>query len=191
MIVTLSGVTGIGKSFYKNVILNELNFNNMVIVTTREKRNGEINGIDKIFVNDEEFKKLKTQGKIKADFEFLGYKYAYRIEDMQSNLNKVTEVHYSTISNFKKNAIDDVFSIYIIPDNYERAKEELKKRKLPKEVEIKRLKEIDEHINEYSNNEALRKEFNCVFINKYDEKSKNDLINIVKKCIKQKGLIKV
>ena len=43
MIVTLSGVTGTGKSFFKNVISQELNFKNLVIVTTRNKRTGEIN----------------------------------------------------------------------------------------------------------------------------------------------------
>ena len=47
MIVTLSGVTGTGKSFFKNVISQELNFKNLVIVTTRNKRTGEINGVDK------------------------------------------------------------------------------------------------------------------------------------------------
>ena len=48
MIVTLSGVTGTGKSFFKNTISEELCFKNLVIVTTREKRIGEVNGIDKV-----------------------------------------------------------------------------------------------------------------------------------------------
>ena len=61
MIVTLSGVTGTGKSFFKNVISKELNFENLVIVTTREKRVGEINGIDKEFVSEEEFTKLRRE----------------------------------------------------------------------------------------------------------------------------------
>ena len=44
MIVILSGVTGVGKSFFKNVIVDELEFKNMVIVTTRAKRKNEIDG---------------------------------------------------------------------------------------------------------------------------------------------------
>ena len=70
MIVTLSGVTGTGKSFFKNVISQELGFENLVIVTTRAKRKGEIDGIDKRFVNEEEFEKLKKENKIVVDFEF-------------------------------------------------------------------------------------------------------------------------
>ena len=114
MIVTLSGVTGTGKSFFKNTISEELCFKNIVIVTTREKRIGEVNGI--------------------VDFEFLGSKYAYRKADIDSNVNQVTEVHYSTIYEFKKNA-KNVFSIYMIPKDLERAKQELRKRNLSKETE--------------------------------------------------------
>ena len=112
MIVTLSGVTGTGKSFFKNVISQELGFENLVIVTTRAKRKGEIDGIDKRFVNEEEFEKLKKENKIVVDFEFLGAQYAYMKNELESDKNQVTEVHYNTIYDFKKYA-KDVFSIYM------------------------------------------------------------------------------
>ena len=184
MIVTLSGVTGTGKSFFKNVISQELNFKNLVIVTTREKRNGEINGIDKEFVSEEEFAKLKKENEIAVDFEFLGSKYAYRKSDLDSDINQVTEVHYSTIYEFKKNA-KNVFAIYMIPKDLKRAKQELQKRNLSKEVEQKRLKEIDEQITEYKKNKNLQKQFDYVFVNDYSEKAKNDLLKIIKRRSEQ------
>ena len=184
MIVTLSGVTGTGKSFFKNVISQELNFKNLVIVTTREKRNGEINGIDKEFVSEEEFAKLKKENKIVVDFEFLGSKYAYKKSDLDSDINQVTEVHYSTIYEFKKNA-KNVFAIYMIPKDLKRAKQELQKRNLSKEVEQKRLKEIDEQIKEYKKNKNLQKQFDDVFVNDYSEKAKNDLLKIIKRRSEQ------
>ena len=150
MIVTLSGVTGVGKSFFKNFIVEELGFKNLVITTTRKKRNNEIDGIDKNFLSDEEFEHLKKEGKIAVDFEFLGNKYAYNIDDLQSSQNQVTEVHYSTIYEFKKNA-KDVFAVYIVPSDLREAKRQLKKRKLPPEVEKSRLNEIDEHIKKIKN----------------------------------------
>ena len=184
MIVTLSGVTETGKSFFKNVISQELNFKNLVIVTTREKRNGEINGIDKEFVSEEKFAKLKKENKIAVDFEFLGSKYAYRKSDLDSDINQVTEVHYSTIYEFKKNA-KNVFAIYMIPKDLKRAKQELQKRNLSKEVEQKRLKEIDEQIKEYKKNKNLQKQFDYVFVNDYSEKAKNDLLKIIKRRSEQ------
>ena len=179
MIVTLSGITGTGKSFFKDAIAKELGFKNLVIVTTRKQRNGEINGIDKEFVNNEEFDKMVEENQVTANFEFLGAKYGYRKELLESDENQVTEVHYSTIYDIKKHA-PNIFSIYIKPNDVERAKKELKNRKLPKDVEEARLNEIDEHILEYSKNSDLRKQFDCEFVNDYTESAKNKLIDIIK-----------
>ena len=95
MIVTLSGVTGTGKSFFKNTISEELCFKNLVIVTTREKRIGEVNGIDKEFVSEEEFEKLKKEKQIVVDFEFLGSKYAYRKADLDENIYSVHTLRHT------------------------------------------------------------------------------------------------
>ena len=179
MLITLSGVTGTGKSFFKDAISKELNLRNLTIVTTRQKRKNEVNGIDKEFVDDIKFEKLKSEKEIVVDFEFLGAKYAYRKNNLLLDENQVTEVHYSTIYEFKKNA-KNVFSVYMIPKDFERAKQELKKRNLSKEVEQKRLQEIDEHIKEYSNNKKLQEQFDYVFVNDYTEESKNKLIQVIK-----------
>ena len=72
MIITLSGITGTGKSFFKNVIVKELGVKNLIIVTTRAKRKNEIKGIDKEFVTDEQFEELKIKNEILVDFKFLG-----------------------------------------------------------------------------------------------------------------------
>ena len=185
MIVTLSGVTGIGKSFFKNLIIRELGFKNMVINTTREKRFNEINNIDKNFLSNEEFDNLKKQNKIAVDFEFLGNKYAYNVSDLQSDTNQVTEVHYSTIYEFKKNA-KDVFSVYILPKDLEIAKTALYKRKLSPEVEKARLKEIDEHIKEFSQNKGLQSQFDYIFTNNYDKKSKQELLNAIREKLNRR-----
>ena len=113
----------------------------------------------------------------------MGAKYAYRKNNLLLDENQVTEVHYSTIYEFKKNA-KNVFAIYMIPDDLERAKQELRKRNLSKEVEQKRLQEIDEHIKEYYNNKELQKQFDYVFVNNYTEESKNKLIQVIKDKLK-------
>ena len=47
MIITLSGVAGVGKSYYTDYISKNLEIERLVITTTREKRENEIVGIDK------------------------------------------------------------------------------------------------------------------------------------------------
>ena len=66
----------------------------------------------------------------------------------------------------------------MIPENIEIAKQKLKERKLPKEVEKLRLEEIEEHINNFQNNEDLRNQFDYIFYNDYTEKSIQKIANI-------------
>ena len=167
------------KIIFKDAIAKELGFENLVIVTTRKKRTGEIAGIDKEFVSNEEFEEKVKTSEITANFEFLGAKYGYRKELLESDKNLVTEVHYNRIYDIKRHA-RNIFSIYIIPYDVKRAKKELKNRNLSKDAEEARLQEIDEHIKEYSQNEDLRKQFDYEFINDYTEGSKNKLIEIIK-----------
>ena len=49
-IITLSGISGAGKShFIKSIIERFNNFEKLKAVTTREKRKDEIDGVDKFF----------------------------------------------------------------------------------------------------------------------------------------------
>ena len=102
MVITLSGVTGVGKSYFKKQIQFKLGIPAQTIVTTREKRIGEVNGIDKKFVTDEEFEDLKRKKEIIVTFEMLGYKYGYSRKEMKSNENSVVELHYPIIYQLKK-----------------------------------------------------------------------------------------
>ncbi len=179
MIVILSGITGAGKSYLKKHIISKLNFRNIVIITTRAKRVNEVEGVDKHFVTEEEFEQLKQEGKISVPFEFLGHKYAYYTKDLLSNENGVTELHYSTIDEFKKIA-KDVVSIYIKPDNVENAKKQLKLRCLSKTVEKFRLKEIKEQIREFEKNGKLRKKFDYIISNDYTKESLDSSIELIK-----------
>ena len=179
MIVILSGITGAGKSFFKKKIMEKLNFKNIVIVTTRDKRRNEVDGIDKHFVSEEQFEKMKETGEISVSFEFLGNKYAYLKNDLLSQENSITELHYNTIQEFKKVA-KNVISIYIQPRNIKNARYQLKKRQLPWKVERQRLHEIKEQIIEFEKNTELRNQFDYIVSNDYTEKSLENIINIIK-----------
>lgn len=188
MIVILSGITGAGKSYLKKHISKKLNFKNIVIVTTRAKRIGEVEGVDKHFVTDEEFAKLKEEGKISVDFEFLGHKYAYYTEDLLSDENGITELHYSTIDEFKKIA-KGVVAIYIKP-NVEIAKKQLKRRCLPKAIETFRLNEIKEQIKEFENNKNIQEKFDYIISNDYTEESLNNAVELIKN-IEERSYVRI
>lgn len=191
MIITLSGVTGVGKSYLKKEIEDKLGIKAQTIVTTRTKREGEQDGVDKRFVTEEEFERLERNKDIVVTFEFLGNKYGYPREKMESRENSVVELHYSIIYQLKKE-IKNTFSIYMIPENIEVAKQKLKERNLPKEVERLRLEEIEEHINNFKHNEDLRNQFDYIFYNDYTEKSIQKIIELLKNiCINHNNEIKI
>ena len=191
MIITLSGVTGVGKSYLKKEIEDKLKIKAQTIVTTRKKREGEQDGVDKKFVTEEEFEELKRKKDIVVTFEFLGNKYGYPKTEMESKENSVVELHYSIIYQLKKE-IKNTFSIYMIPENIEIAKQKLKERNLPKKVEKLRLEEIEEHFEKFQNDENLRNQFDYIFYNDYTEKSIQKVIELLKDiCIKNNNEIKI
>ena len=146
MLLGIAGVTGIGKSYYKDKLVEELNFDKVKIITTREIRQGEKNNEDKIFVTNDELQKLRDEGKIAYEFEYLGNIYAYRKEDFFTDKNMVFELHYTELANIKK-VCPELKTLYLLPKDVSIPKEKTKERHLKPEVEQSRLQEIDEHYN--------------------------------------------
>ncbi len=184
MLLALAGVTGVGKSYYKDKIVEELGFEKIKIITTRKPREGEKNGIDKVFVTPEELQTLRNEGKIGFEFDLLGVTYAYTKEELFSDKNMVFELHYDTIYDFKK-VCPHIKVLYFFPNDIETAKAKTRMRHLEPNVERNRLLEIDEHFKRVTTDENLRKQFDYILYNNYDEASEKDVIKLVNKLIKE------
>lgn len=178
MLLALAGVTGVGKSYYKDELVKKLGFEKIKIITTREPRVGEKNGEDKIFVTKEELQALRDNEKIAYEFDMLGNTYAYTYEALNSDKNTVFELHYDTIFDFKR-VCPNLCAIYIFPHNIEVAKEKTRERHLAPLVEKDRLLEIDEHYERITTDENLRNMFDYTIYNNYDQASEDEFINLV------------
>lgn len=182
MLLGIAGVTGTGKSFYKDRLVERLGFEKVKIITTREMRKGEKNNEDKIFVSREELQNLRDEGKIAYEFDLLGYTYAYTKEELFSDKNMVFEVHYDTIYEFKK-VCPNMRVLYLFPQDLETAKEKTRERHLAPEVEEKRLLEIDEHYERMKTDTDLRNMFDYIQYNDYDKESEDRIINFIEKIM--------
>lgn len=182
MLLAIAGVTGVGKSYYKDKISEELGFEKIKIITTRKIREGEKNAIDKIFASAEELDKLRKDGQIAYEFEMLGNIYAYSKDELFSKRNTVFEMHYNTIFDLKR-ICPDIKTIYLFPKDIEVAKHNVKDRHLDPKVEQKRIDEIDEHYKIITENDELRNSFDYILYNEYNDKSKNEVIELVKKLM--------
>ena len=179
MLLALSGVTGIGKSYFKEKLVNELGFHKINTIRTRPIRIGEKNGIAGIFISDEQLDVLKDEDKIIYDFKVFGGRYAYLKDEILSNDNMVFEMHYTMIDDWKK-IRPDIKTIYILPKDIEIPKQKAKERNLSKEKEIERINEIEEQYNKFINDKDFQSKFDYFLYNNYDKESEEQLISLVK-----------
>jgi len=182
MLLALVGVTGVGKSYYKEKIVENFDFEKVNTIRTRKKRVGEENGKAGLFMSKQELEELKVRGKIAYDFDVFGGTYAYLKEEIFSDKNMVFEMHYTTIEDWKK-VRPDIKTIYILPKDIEIAKSQTQKRNLSKEKEEERIKEIDEHYNRIITDANLRNMFDYIVYNNYDEKSEKEIMQLVKEML--------
>ena len=168
-IITLSGISGIGKSFLKSYILsNNSDFQSLISVTTRNRRKNEVEGIDKFFYSLEEFEKENRSGKLCVVNEVFGNWYAYKksqIELCGSGINLITELFYKNVYEFK-DEFKNTLSVYVLPNDIEKTKSELQTRNLETNDLSRRLKDIDAELAFFYSNRNL---FDVVIINDYTE----------------------
>lgn len=184
MLLAIAGVTGIGKTYFKDKLAEELGFKKINTIRTRAKRKGEENGKTGFFMTNEEVDKLKEEGKIIYDINLFGARYAYLKDEVLSKENIVFEMHYTMIDDWKK-LRPDMKAIYIFPKDIEAPKNKTKERNLEKEKEEYRTKEIEEQYNIMNTDTELREKYDYIMYNNYDEKSKNELIDLVKKILQE------
>ena len=179
MLLALSGITGVGKSYFAEEISKKLKFNKVHTIRTRTMRPGEQNGKTGFFMTEEELKELKKAGDIAYDFQVFGGTYAYKKEEIFSKENYVFEMYYTTIDDWKK-IRPDIVTIYLVPTDIEKALEQVKKRNLSKEKELERMKETEQQYKEFMGNKELQKEFDYIVYNNYDEESEEKILQLIK-----------
>ena len=184
MLLAFVGITGVGKSYYVNKVCEKLNFNKVKTIRTRKMRIGEQNGKTGLFMTKEELENLESLGKLAYVFDVFGGTYAYLKEDIFSKEDMVFEMHYTTIYDWKK-IRPDIKTIYIFPKDINITKSMITKRNLSKEQEVERLSEIEEHYNKVMNDKNLRNMFDYIIYNNYDQKSEDEIINLVRKIKKE------
>lgn len=182
MLITLAGVTGIGKSYFTQKIADELGLKKIAIITTRKRRKSEKDRIDKNFLTNEELEMLIANGEIAYQLSYLGSKYVYLKKDIFSNENSIVELYYNTIYDFKK-MIPEMYSIYLMPYDIEKSKQKLIERNLRPEEQEMRLKKIEEEYQAVMKDKNLRSQFDDIFYNNYDLDSERKLIELVKSVI--------
>lgn len=85
LLLTITGPSGSGKSTLAKELTSRVPFTNLVSHTTRNPREGEINGQDYFFVSKEEFDKLIDTDGFVEHVEFAGKQYGISKSQVEHN----------------------------------------------------------------------------------------------------------
>lgn len=126
--IIISGPSGVGKGTIYGVLLKELNAWHSVSMTTREMRDGEVDGVNYYFISKEEFRKRIDEGKLLEyniyNDNYYGTPKDKLLEKMNDGVNVFLEIDVNGAKNIK-NIFPDALLIYIAPPSIEELRERL------------------------------------------------------------------
>lgn len=94
LLIVLSGPSGVGKGTVRKAVFDDPNtdFKYSISMTTREKREGEVDGVDYFFKSHEEFEALIEQDKFIEYAEYVGNYYGTPVDFVRETLEKGHDV---------------------------------------------------------------------------------------------------
>ena len=175
-VITISGVPGVGKSYIKDYLLENIeNAEPAINVTTRLKDSDKETASDVEYVSNEEFQRRCMAGEVcgirVSNGEWYGFK-TEQIEKLDDGVNLIADVSYEGLEEVKDD-LGNVISIYVLPKNVDREKKELQERYPDPEDLRKKLKEIE--VEKKFFDEYGKKVFNIVVRNDYTRQTCEEL----------------
>ena len=131
-IVVVSGPSGVGKStICKEAVKCLKNTQLSVSVTTREKSDTEVDGVDYRFISEEEFQQRINAGLILEYAEVFGSMYGTPkdgvVEALKAGKNVILEIDVKGGKQVK-NIYDDAVMIFILPPTHKELKQRMDNR---------------------------------------------------------------
>ena len=145
LLIILSGPSGVGKGTIRKYFENnrKLNLAYSTSMTTREPRNGEIDGKDYFFTTREKFQEAVRNGELLEYAEFVGNFYGTPLSEVErlrdEGKNVLLEIEVQGAKQAQKKC-PEAISIFIIPPSMDELEKRIRGRKSePEEVIQERL----------------------------------------------------
>ena len=175
-LIIVSGPSGSGKSTVTKIVKDKLNIPLSISATTRNPRDGEIDGKDYFFLSEEEFKNKIANDEFYEYAEVHGNYYGTLKKTVEDNLNRglnvilEIDVQGAIIAKEKKK---DAILVFFRTKDMEVLEKRLRDRKTDSEEVIQtRLKNAETELK-YEN------KYNYTIVNENLENSIQELIDII------------
>ena len=174
-LLVVSGPSGVGKSTITNRLRTDQRFWISVSVTTRSIRTGEVDGIDYIFVAENEFNQMIKDNQFLEWADFAGSKYGTPKkavdEALQNGKNVILEIELNGARQVRKNSKEAIL-IFIEPPSWE----ELTNRLINRGTESQQSTQA--RLDRAKEELLAAAEFDYVVINHQVEQSVAELVSL-------------
>lgn len=130
LLIVLSGPSGVGKGTVRKAIFEDpdTGFEYSISMTTRKKREGEVDGVDYFFKTREEFESLIEQDKFIEHAQYVGNYYGtpvdYVVETMEKGHDVFLEIEVEGAKQVRERFPEALF-IFLAPPNLAQLEERL------------------------------------------------------------------
>ncbi|AHF58028.1 MULTISPECIES: guanylate kinase [Spiroplasma] len=185
-LIIFSGPSGVGKGTIGKELFkyDDLHLAYSVSMTTREKREGEVDGINYFFVTKEEFQKAIANDELLEYAQFVGNYYgtpkAYCDKQLAMGKNVLLEIEVQGATQVLQK-VPDALSIFLVPPSLEVLEARIRGRGTePEEVLRQRMQKAREEL-------PLQDNYDYVIVNDTVERATNEIVNIIRQEIKKRS----
>lgn len=177
LVITVSGVSGSGKSYLIASLCQNPAFVRIPSVTTRKPRDGEVHLRDKEFLTEEAFRHRVSSGKLLCVANNFGAMYAHNRDAITGTSSiPVIELAHSSLGEFAE-AFPDAISILVIPSDARHAISAISSRSDDGTFVNERKSEV--HVDNRRDSARVTQ-----FMNTYDESSLTGFRALVERLVR-------
>lgn len=174
VITVVSGFSGAGKGTIVRKLVDQYGYVVSVSATTREPREGEVDGVHYFFKTNAEFEEMIQQGKLMEHAGYVDHYYGtpkeYVMQHLEKGIDVILEIEMQGALQIKQNFPEAVL-VFLTPPSYEELKNRLMGRGTEtEEVIAKRLQRASEE---------------CEYLQKYDYIVVNEEVDVCAEQVHQ------
>ena len=181
LLIILSGPSGVGKGCVRQEIMknDKLGLVYSISMTTRKKREKEVDGKDYYFVRDEEFQRNIDNGNFLEWANFVGHRYGTpkdKVEQLRNQgKNVFLEIEINGANQVMSKIHDDrMISFFLMPPSFQALENRIRKRKTESE-EI-----IQERLQKGLKEMTMTENYDYIVINDKVQRAAQEIIDLIK-----------
>ncbi len=186
LLIIISGPSGVGKGTVRRYIMDnfKIKLSYSISMTTRPKRDKEIEGVDYYFVSDEEFDRNIKEDNFLEWEEFVGHRYGTpkdKVEQLRNEgKNVVLEIEVNGATEVMKKINDDrVISFFLMPPNIQALENRIRRRKTESEDVIQA------RLQKGANEMGKSGQYDHVILNDDVARASQEIVDLIKQKNKQ------